>query len=100
MNVAVLGAVIGVVSALFGMLISYVTFTRGRDKDIKLDAQEQAKVSVQLSHISKGVDDIKLDLKTNERQIKDLSERLIKIDESTKSAHKRIDKLEGVKRNG
>lgn len=86
---------IGAVSVLFGMLITYLTFLRGRDKEIKTDAAEQAKVSIQLNHISNGVNDIKLDLKTNERQINQLSEQVARIDEGVKSAHKRINKLEG-----
>lgn len=86
---------IGAISVLFGMLISYLTFMKGRDKEIKTDATEQAKVSVKLDHISSGVDDIKLDLKTNERQINQLNTELVKVNESVKSAHKRIDRIVG-----
>ena len=84
---------IGAGSVLFGMLITYLTFMRGRDKEIKTDATENAKVSVKLNHISSGVDDIKLDLKTNERQINRLNTELVKVNESVKSAHKRIDNI-------
>ena len=50
--------------------------------------------------IGKGVDDIRIDLKANEKQMSRMNEQLIRVDESTKSAHKRIDKLEGVRKHG
>lgn len=80
------------------MLISYLTFMGKRDKNIKSDATEsatqQAEVNVKLNHIIKGVDDVKLDLKTNERQINQINTELVKVNESVKSAHKRIDKID------
>lgn len=91
--------IVGVACAVGGFAISYMTFQRGRDKEIKTDATENAtesaKVTVKLDHISSGVDDIKIDLKTNEREINKINTELVKVNESTKSAHKRIDKLEG-----
>ena len=95
LNIAVLGALIGVISALFGMFITYLTFMRNRDKDVRSDTTEQTRVSVKLDHIGKGVEDIKLELKDSDRQIGKLSEKVARIDEGVKSAHKRINKLEG-----
>lgn len=85
---------IGAISTLLGMAVTYFTFMRGRDKEIKTDAQEQAKVSYKLDHIGSGVDDIRLDLKDSDRQIGQINESLIRVDESVKSAHKRIDKID------
>lgn len=86
---------VGTISALLGMVVTYFTFMRGRDKEIKTDAKEQAKVSYKLDHIGSGVDDIRLELKDSDRQIGQLSEKVARIDEGVKSAHKRINKLEG-----
>lgn len=79
------------------MAVTYFTFMRGRDKEIKTDAKEQAKVSYKLDHIGSGVDDIRLDLKDSDRQIGNLNQELVRVDEIAKSAHKRIDKMEGTK---
>lgn len=85
---------IGAVSVLFGMLISYLTFMRGRDKDVRSDATENAKVSTKLDHISQGVDTIRIDLKSNEKHINQVSERVARVEESSKQAHLRINDLE------
>lgn len=95
LNIAVLGAVIGVISAIFGMFISYFTFTRGRDKDVHKKAKEEGRIETQLAAIGEGVNEIRIDLKANEKQMSRMNEQIIRVDESTKSAHKRIDKLEG-----
>lgn len=67
---------------------------RGRDKEIKTDAKESAKVSTKLDHISRGVDDIRIDLRSNEKQINRVAERVTRIEESSKQAHLRINKIE------
>lgn len=86
---------IGVIGTLAGFLISYLSFQRTRDKDIKSDAKEDEVIKTKLDSIGKGVDEIRIDLKANEKQINRMNENLIRVDESAKSAHKRIDKLEG-----
>lgn len=91
-------ALLGAVSVVFGMVITYLTFVRGRDKDIKSDATENAKISTKLDHISQGVDTIRIDLKSNEKEIGRVAERVTRVEESTKQAHLRINKLEGDKK--
>ena len=93
-------ALLGAVSTVFGMVITYFTFMRGRDKNIKTDAQENAKISTKLDHISQGVDTIRIDLKSNEKEINRVAERVTRVEESSRSAHKRIDKLERGEING
>lgn len=90
----ILEIAIGAVSVIFGMVITYFTFMRNRDKDVKKDAQETAMISAKLDHISSGVDSVRLDLKSNEHRVSEINDRVIRIDESVKSAHKRIDKID------
>lgn len=85
---------ITITSTIIGTAIGLITLNRNKGKDLKQDAEKQAQVNVKLNHIIKGVDDVKLDMKTNERQMKELSEQMIRLDEVTKSAHKRIDNIE------
>lgn len=87
-------ALLGAGSVVFGMVITYFTFVRNRDKDVKQDAEDGAVIRTKLDSIGKGVDDIRIDLKANEKQMSRMNEQIIRVDESTKSAHKRIDKLE------
>ena len=87
-DVGILVGVIGVLIAIFGYVLN-------RDRDKKTNATAEAEVKVTLAHISRGVDDIKLDVKTNKDQMNAFSRDLVRVDESAKSAHKRLDKMEG-----
>ncbi len=85
---------IALACTLLGAVLSFLTFQRNKGHDIRTDTREGAETRTKLDYISKGVDDIRIDFKTQQRDIQALKERVIKNEESTKSAHKRIDGLE------
>ncbi|GGG31190.1 hypothetical protein GCM10007425_27300 [Lysinibacillus alkalisoli] len=86
-DVPVLVGVLGLVVAGLGYIIN-------RDRDRKSDTKQDAQVSAQLQHISEGVNDIRIDLKASERQMMIYGERITRVEESSKQAHHRINKLE------
>lgn len=86
---------IGIACTLLGAVIGVATYNRNRDKDIKNDSKEEAIVTTKLDYISRGIDDIKLDMKAHDRRITDINDRLIRVEESSKSAHHRLDTIEG-----
>lgn len=85
---------IALICTLVGAVLSYLGFQRNRGHDIRADTREETETRTKLDYISKGVDDIRIDIKAQQRDIQALKERVIKCEESTKSAHKRIDGLE------
>lgn len=85
---------IGFITGVVTFLIGYLTFMKNRDKDTRIDAQRDAKLETKIDMIAIGVDTIKVDLRTNEKRISEISEQLIRTDESAKQAHRRIDKIE------
>lgn len=97
-SMAAIGTIIGLVCTIVGTVIGYKTFNNESKKDskqeVKNDAKDDAQVKMQLSYISRGVDDIKLDIKAQDRRISEVVERVAIVEESTKSAHHRIDGME------
>jgi septal ring factor EnvC (AmiA/AmiB activator) len=85
---------IGLICAVGGFLIALFTFNRSRDNEVKNDASELAVIRTTLTNISTGVSNIQVDIKANERRTNELSEKIIRVEESTKQAHLRINKLE------
>ncbi|WP_061293642.1 hypothetical protein [Clostridium botulinum] len=79
---------------ILGAALSYLGYKRLKEKDNKEEGKNEGITALKLDYISKGVDDIRLDLKAADRKIEDVNTRLIKVEESTKSAHHRIDGLE------
>ncbi|MED1431114.1 MULTISPECIES: hypothetical protein [Bacillus cereus group] len=85
---------IGVLVAILSLAISYFAYSLNKTKSIKSDGQQSAEVKAELGYIRKGVDDIRIDLKANEKQMIALGERVARVEESSKQAHKRLDNLE------
>jgi hypothetical protein len=92
-QVGVLIAVTGVLCTIVGLVIGFLTFNRNRDKDVRNDASESAVIRTKLDSIGLSVDSIRIDLRASEQRWNMLSETVIRVDESTKQAHKRIDAL-------
>lgn len=80
---------IGVLCSLIGAIVSFFTITIY----YKQDGQHDGNISTKIDYIQRGVDDIRLDIKAQDNKIEGMIERIAKVEESTKSAHHRIDEL-------
>jgi len=85
---------IGLLIAAVSLVIGYLSYALNRSREIKSDGQQGAEMKAKLEYISKGVDDIRIDQKASERQMVSFGERITRVEESTKQAHKRMDTLE------
>ena len=70
---------------------SYIKFSNIKGRDIRADTREEADTRAKLDYIATAVDEIRLDNKARDREITEMREKVIRIEESVKSAHKRID---------
>ncbi|GGB56911.1 hypothetical protein GCM10011409_38110 [Lentibacillus populi] len=92
-----LGILISIASifvAGIGVFIAYLTYQSRKSNTTKNDTKESAELKAGLDYIRKGVDDIRIDLRSNEKQMGVMGERLTRVEESSKQAHKRIDNIE------
>lgn len=89
------GTDIALVCSIIGTFLASYAALRNNKKDTKEETKEEVqsltKVETKIDYISKGVDDIRVDFKVQAKEISDMKERLIKVEESSKSAHHRID---------
>jgi tetrahydromethanopterin S-methyltransferase subunit G len=76
------------------LIIGFLTFTRNRDKDVGSDAAKSAVMEAKLDAINAGVSNIQVEIRTNEKRLNEISDKVIINTESIKSAHKRLDHLE------
>lgn len=94
MDTQILVPVLSTLCVVTTAIIGFLTFSRNRDKEVKSDASESAVIKTKLDNISSGIDSIRIDIKANEKRVSELSERLIRVEESSKQAHKRLDNFE------
>ena len=91
-------SMIGTVIAIKGsVLLSKNDVKEKKDKDkaqIIAETKSNTTLETKMDNVLKGIDDIKLDNRDQCRQLNAMAERVTRVEESTKSAHKRIDELE------
>lgn len=72
---------------------------RDQKREDKEEAGQSATIITKLEGIEKGVDDIKEEIKGVKADVKEDHDRIIRLEESSKQAHKRIDMIEKGKVN-
>ena len=89
-----LALLISVVSVGFSIYTGISSVKRGQKLDMKKDANELTTVIVKLESIGTGVAEIKAEMNGFRDDVKELRERIVRVEESSKQAHKRIDTIE------
>lgn len=87
--------VISALSLIFAVYSGVTSLKRTARNDDKKEASELTTVIVKLETISNGVSEIKNEMGNMKSDMKDIRDRLIIVEQSSKQAHKRLDTLEG-----
>lgn len=82
------------ISVTFGIYQGVSNLKRNERTEAKNDASELTTVIVKLENIGDGIKEIKSELGNIKQDINDITVRLVKVEESSKSAHKRMDTCE------
>lgn len=86
---------ISALSLLVAIIVAIVSIRRGNSTDDRQSASQITTLIVKLENIAEGVNEIKSDMRNVKNDVQDLRDRLIIVEQSTKSAHHRLDGLEG-----
>ena len=89
-----LSVAIGVIAAISGMALGWSARAREEKKSAKEDGAEDAALKADVGYIKRGVDDIRVDLRAQGQRVDGLTERVTRVEESAKQAHKRLDRLD------
>ena len=87
-----------VIAALSLSLSTYVAIRNNRksnDKDIADKVARDTKINCKLDEISSDVKDVKYDMSATRSKVEGMDKRLVVVEQSVKSAHHRIDRIEG-----
>lgn len=91
-EVALLTSIIAVGCSVVSTILN---IRRNNATDNKKQATEMTTVIVKLETISNGITEIKSDIRNIKSDVQELRDRLIIVEQSTKSAHRRLDGIEG-----
>ncbi|MGC5773600.1 hypothetical protein J4O75_14745 [Paenibacillus pabuli] len=87
-------AILGILGTLSGLILGWAGRSRSYRQDIIQEAGADALQRADVDYIKRGVDDIRLEQRAQAQRVDVLSERVTRVEESAKQAHKRIDRKE------
>lgn len=85
--------IISLVIAFCALLFTALSFRRTQTQDTTASAAERATMTADVRYIRTSIDEIKLENRAIQKDIGDLKTKVVEIEASTKSAHKRLDDL-------
>lgn len=85
---------ISMVSVAFSVYFGLKNSKRTDTKDIEERVKENTRINTKLDNITQTTQDIKSEISSMRDDIKSHNDRLIKVEESAKQAHHRIDGIE------
>ena len=88
--------ILGLVFGLSGMMLGWLSWLRSRKKDSEAETGQSIAFRVDLEYIKRGVDDIRADQRRLRNEMGTMADRLARVEESAKSAHKRLDEYAGT----
>lgn len=92
---ATITSLVGLIAALSGIILGWLGRSRTMRQEVASNASHDARIAEKVDYIKNGVDEVRLEQKDQGRRFDSLSERVTRVEESAKQAHKRIDRMEG-----
>ena len=86
---------ISALSLIVSIIVGFSAIRSRNTLDTREEASQLTTLIVKLENISDGINEIKSDLRNIKNEIQDLRDRLIIVEQSTKSAHTRLDGVMG-----
>ncbi len=97
MIIGILGGILGAVGVVASIILGTIAYRRAHKQDIEMDASVEATLKVDINYIKQGIDDIKTEQRCMTENISRVTERVTRVEESVKSAHKRLDQHLGTR---
>lgn len=85
--------VVAIAVPLLALMFTALSFKRNHDSDTGATAAERATMNANISYIRTSIDEIKLDNKSIQKDVSELTKKVVEVEASAKSAHKRLDDL-------
>lgn len=86
--------ILTIISVIAAVYFAYRSNTRADHDDVSKKAQMEAILSEKLDSISGDTKEIRKEISDVKVKVNDLSERVVIVEQSTKSAHHRLDRYE------
>jgi hypothetical protein len=83
-----------VLSAISGIVLGWSGRSRTVRQETVAEVRQSTTLQTDVEYIKRGVDDMRVEQRVQGQRFDALSERVTRVEESSKQAHKRLDRLE------
>lgn len=95
MDIGSVFLLIGAVGTICSVIFGYVGYRNGLKKESAVAGAEQGGLKADTEYMKRRVDDVLQEQRNTNITLNIHAERITRVEESTKEAHKRLDRLEG-----
>ncbi len=92
-------SVVSVACTVLGVSVGYSNLRRHQSAEDRDQGALLASIEVKLGHVTEGIAHIRHDMSDIKTDINEQRERIVRVEESAKQAHKRLDELNGRRAN-
>jgi peptidoglycan hydrolase CwlO-like protein len=85
--------IVAIAVPLIALIFTALSYKRNADHDTGASAAERATMNANISYIRSSIDEIKLDNKSIQKDVQNLTKKVVEIEASCKAAHTRIDDM-------
>lgn len=89
-----LTTILAIISPISAMVVAWLAFGRNKKQDAQETAGSLATMQSDIGYIKAGNDDIKRQLRDQDKRVAEISERTIRNEDGLRRASARLDKLE------
>jgi ABC-type transport system involved in cytochrome bd biosynthesis fused ATPase/permease subunit len=87
-------AAISAAAAISGIVLGWSARSREAKKEVRKETEMGTALRADMEYLKHGVDDIRIEQRSQGQRLDAMAERLTRVEESAKQAHKRIDRIE------
>ena len=85
--------IVAIAVPLIALCFTALTFRRNERHDTSAEATERATLTADVKYIRSSIDEMKVENRSIQRDVSEISKKVVEIEASAKSAHRRIDDL-------
>jgi hypothetical protein len=90
METLTITAAISAAAAISGIVLGWL----GRSRTVRQDGAEDGELRASVNYIRQAVDEMRVEMRSQSQRYDMLAERVTRVEESAKQAHRRIDRLD------
>jgi hypothetical protein len=94
-DLTIMMAIVSASAAISGIALGWFGRARAARQDAEQQGGQDGYLRANVEYIKRGVDDMRLEQRAQGKSVDHLSERVTRLEESSKQAHKRLDRIEG-----